>query len=98
MNAGRIAILIVVALALTPHIFGAGPLQYYSVTPCRVLDTRDSVGPNGGLTLSSGFRADPAGLLRIDSSTSTREPGSGSASLRGRCATHCFHRPIETVA
>jgi hypothetical protein len=26
----------------------AGPLQFYSVTPCRLLDTRDPVGVTGG--------------------------------------------------
>jgi hypothetical protein len=31
-----------------------GPLQFYSVTPCRLVDTRDSNGVTGGPALSNG--------------------------------------------
>jgi len=31
-----------------------GPLQFYSVTPCRLLDTRDQIGVDGGPALSNG--------------------------------------------
>ena len=31
-----------------------GPLQFYSVTPCRLADTRDPVGVTGGPILSHG--------------------------------------------
>jgi hypothetical protein len=31
-----------------------GPYVFYSVTPCRLADTRDPVGPTGGPALSSG--------------------------------------------
>ena len=31
-----------------------GPLQFYSVTPCRLADTRNAVGTNGGPVLSHG--------------------------------------------
>jgi hypothetical protein len=31
-----------------------GPLQFYSVTPCRLLDTRDPNGVTGGPALSNG--------------------------------------------
>jgi hypothetical protein len=31
-----------------------GPLQFYSVTPCRIADTRNPVGVNGGPILSHG--------------------------------------------
>src|SRR6476659_3591661 len=31
-----------------------GPLQFYSVTPCRIADTRAAVGVNGGPILSHG--------------------------------------------
>lgn len=31
-----------------------GPLQFYSVTPCRIADTRNAVGVNGGPILSHG--------------------------------------------
>jgi hypothetical protein len=30
----------------------AGPFQFYTVTPCRVVDTRNPVGPQGGPSLS----------------------------------------------
>lgn len=31
-----------------------GPLQFYSVTPCRIADTRNAVGVNGGPILTHG--------------------------------------------
>ena len=31
-----------------------GPLQFYSVTPCRLVDTRGSIAVNGGPALSHG--------------------------------------------
>jgi hypothetical protein len=31
-----------------------GPLQFYSVTPCRLMDTRGPVGVDGGPALSNG--------------------------------------------
>lgn len=31
-----------------------GPLQFYSVTPCRLMDTRDPTGVTGGPALSNG--------------------------------------------
>jgi hypothetical protein len=30
-----------------------GPFQFYSVSPCRVVDTRSAVGPNGGPALQA---------------------------------------------
>jgi hypothetical protein len=48
-----------------------GPIQFYTVTPCRVADTRDPPGPSGGppLFASGGaaiFRAFPvAGLCGV---------------------------------
>jgi hypothetical protein len=32
----------------------AAPLDAYSITPCRVIDTRNPAGPNGGPGLSAG--------------------------------------------
>lgn len=32
----------------------AGPFQFYSVTPCRIVDTRGTVGVTGGPALTSG--------------------------------------------
>ena len=39
---------------------GTGGLSYYSITPCRLLDTRDPFGPLGGPTLN-GMRDFPLG-------------------------------------
>jgi hypothetical protein len=32
----------------------AGPYQFYSVTPCRIVDTRGPSGPTGGPSLTAG--------------------------------------------
>jgi hypothetical protein len=32
----------------------ADPCQFFSVTPCRVVDTRNAVGPTGGPAMASG--------------------------------------------
>ena len=32
-----------------------GALSFYSVTPCRIVDTRNSIGPFGGPNLSGGY-------------------------------------------
>jgi hypothetical protein len=32
----------------------AGPYQFFSVTPCRIVDTRNAVGPTGGPSLTNG--------------------------------------------
>src|ERR1700733_15193200 len=47
----------------------AGPYQFFSVTPCRVADTRNAVGPSGGPALTSGaVRSFPvAGICGIPS-------------------------------
>ena len=39
---------------LTPRTPALGPLQFYSVTPCRLVDTRNPDGPTGGPILSNG--------------------------------------------
>src|SRR5215471_15483331 len=39
---------------LAPAIQAAGPYSYYSVTPCRLVDTRGPIGVNGGPALMSG--------------------------------------------
>ena len=33
---------------------GVGPQSFYTLTPCRLVDTRGSAGPNGGPALSAG--------------------------------------------
>jgi hypothetical protein len=40
-------------LLLVAEAFAAGPLQFYPVTPCRVVDTRRAAGPTGGPSLAS---------------------------------------------
>jgi hypothetical protein len=47
-------------LAASPPCFGDGALQLYTVTPCRIVDTRGPGGPTGGPALTSGaIRAFP---------------------------------------
>src|SRR5438093_8278627 len=47
----------------------AGPYQFYSVSPCRIVDTRNPAGPTGGPALSHGvIRSFPiAGYCNIPS-------------------------------
>lgn len=40
-------------LALAPAARAGGPYQFSSVAPCRVVDTRNPTGPNGGPALAS---------------------------------------------
>ena len=42
----------VVALLVSSSSEGAGPFQFYSITPCRLVDTRGPVGPTGGPILA----------------------------------------------
>jgi len=41
----------VLTFSLAPAV---GPMSYYTVPPCRLLDTRDPAGPHGGPSLASG--------------------------------------------
>jgi hypothetical protein len=55
MNTRRVLVVVGLVLLVTPPaVRAAGPLQYFTVTPCRIVDTRDPVGPHGGPALSSG--------------------------------------------
>jgi hypothetical protein len=46
---------LLLALMLTPLAAqGDGPFQFYSVTPCRIVDTRGAQGVTGGPSLMSG--------------------------------------------
>ena len=55
MNVRRIAVLTSLSLfALTPRSSAVGPLQYFTVAPCRLVDTRGPIGPTGGPALSHG--------------------------------------------
>src|SRR5215471_17816884 len=56
MRARRLRLLILgFILSLTAIVADAGgPYQFYSITPCRIVDTRGANGPTGGPILSSG--------------------------------------------
>ena len=57
MNKSRMAFSGLVAGALILASFpsqAAGPFQFHSITPCRLADTRDPVGPSGGPQLAGG--------------------------------------------
>lgn len=57
MNKSRMAFSGLVAGVLVLASFpsqAAGPFQFHSITPCRLADTRDPVGNQGGPKLSSG--------------------------------------------
>lgn len=57
MNKSRMAFSGLVAGALVLASFpsqAAGPYQFHSITPCRLADTRDPVGPSGGPKLVNG--------------------------------------------
>jgi hypothetical protein len=41
-------------LGLAGHAVADGPFQFYSVTPCRIVDTRLPAGSTGGPELASG--------------------------------------------
>jgi uncharacterized protein (DUF1800 family) len=49
-------LLVAAAAALGPAVAAAAgaPLRFYTVRPCRAVDTRGSVGPNGGPALVAG--------------------------------------------
>ena len=57
------------ALCIASVAQAAGPYQFYSVTPCRIVDTRNAVGPTGGPALAGQTtRSFPvAGLCGIPS-------------------------------
>ena len=55
MRASRIAMLTSLGLlSLAPQSPAVGPLQFYSIAPCRMADTRDPTGPTGGPPLTHG--------------------------------------------
>ena len=49
-------IAVVVSAAATPARAQSGPYQYFSLTPCRVVDTRNANGVNGGPILGTARR------------------------------------------
>ena len=44
----------VLALLTVSAAEAAGPFQFFSVTPCRIVDTRGPTGVTGGPALSAG--------------------------------------------
>jgi hypothetical protein len=51
VRAGRVA-LVATALTLVPRAEAAGPYSFFSLSPCRVVDTRNPHGPTGGPSLA----------------------------------------------
>jgi hypothetical protein len=51
VRAGRVA-LVATALTLVPRAEAAGPYSFFSLSPCRVVDTRNPNGPTGGPSLA----------------------------------------------
>ena len=49
----RLFVLIGFALLLSEAARAAGPYSFFPLTPCRVVDTRDPVGPSGGPALAA---------------------------------------------
>jgi hypothetical protein len=50
----RFSLLMVgVALLVAQTASAAGPFSFFPLTPCRVIDTRGPVGPNGGPSLAA---------------------------------------------
>jgi len=57
---GRLFFLAVGAVLLASAAEAAGPYQFYSITPCRLVDTRGPAGPAGGPALvGNGTRSFP---------------------------------------
>ena len=48
-------VLLAASVVSTARAQGAGPYSFYSVTPCRIADTRGLVGLTGGPALASGL-------------------------------------------
>jgi hypothetical protein len=48
----RLFILAAAVLLLASAAPAAGPFQFYSITPCRLVDTRNPAGPSGGPILA----------------------------------------------
>jgi hypothetical protein len=44
----------ILTMAASARLEADGPFQYYSVTPCRIVDTRGPTGVTGGPALSAG--------------------------------------------
>src|SRR5438270_3427483 len=62
MNARNLSRLILLAIAAVLITIAAqaqtGPYQFYAVTPCRIVDTRNANSTNGGPVLASGATRD----------------------------------------
>jgi hypothetical protein len=49
---GRVAVAVAL-LALVPCAEAGGPYSFFSLSPCRVVDTRNAAGPTGGPSLGA---------------------------------------------
>lgn len=58
---------VVLGMTPTPSPAQSGPFQYHSLTPCRLVDTRDAAGPSGGpILVDQGTRSFPVqGLCSV---------------------------------
>src|SRR5689334_16495164 len=54
----RVFLLLFVAFLASVAYGQSGPYQYYPLTPCRVVDTRNPNGVNGGPIIGSGVQRD----------------------------------------
>ena len=55
----RLSFLAAVAMTLfAGNAFADGPFQFYPITPCRIADTRNANGLNGGPILQAGVTRD----------------------------------------
>jgi hypothetical protein len=52
-KAARLFVLAGLALLLSETARAGGPYQFFPLTPCRVIDTRNAVGPQGGPALAA---------------------------------------------
>ena len=52
-KSARLFVLAGLALLVTEAARAAGPFQFFPLTPCRVIDTRGAVGPQGGPSLAA---------------------------------------------
>jgi hypothetical protein len=54
----RLAGIGLAALLVSSVASAAGPFQFYSITPCRIVDTRGPVGPTGGPVMAGDTQRD----------------------------------------
>ncbi len=58
VRTGRVAVAAAAALAPVTLADAAGPYSFFSLAPCRVVDTRNAAGATGGPALAANSRRD----------------------------------------